>query len=104
MLRKLIPNITRIVVSDKSSLFSKGLIAKDLNLISIDKLQEPLRVMVKIRLQHKGVEAELSPYGDNRAEIIFDDHQLSVTPGQSVVFYDGDTVIGGGFIEQSKPD
>jgi len=91
----------RIVVSDRESLLSKGLIAGNLNLISIDKLDKPHKAKVKIRFQHEGAEATVSPYGNHRVKIVFDEPQMSVTPGQSAVFYIGDTVLGGGIIEES---
>ena len=91
----------RIIVSDQSAIMSKGLIAKDINFISIDRLHKPVRADVKIRLQHRAAPATLSDTGDGRIEAIFDEPQLAVTPGQSAVFYDGDVVIGGGVIERS---
>lgn len=91
----------RIVVSDKQRLFSHGLIAGDINLIAVGQLDRPLRVKAKIRLQHKETAATLSPYSSNKVKVLFDAPQLSVTPGQSAVFYSGDTVVGGGVIEQA---
>jgi len=91
----------RIVVSDKEALFSKGLLVSGINLIAADRLEGPYRVKVKIRLQHQGAEAMVSPYGDDKAKIIFDEPQLSITPGQSAVFYLDDTVLGGGIIEEA---
>ena len=96
------PEKNRIVVSQRESLFSEGLIAGHLNLISTNTLENPLNVVVKIRLQHQGAEARLLPYADNKAEIVFNEPQLSVTPGQSAVFYVGDTVLGGGVIEEAR--
>jgi len=94
-------NNNRIVVGKKSSLFSKGLIAENINLLSIDEIKGPMEVSVKIRLQHTAAPAILSPNGEGKAEVIFKEPQLSITPGQSVVFYDGDIVLGGGVIERS---
>lgn len=91
----------RIIVSDQSEIMSRGLTAKDINLISVDNIEGPVRVDVKIRLQHKGAPAVLSDLGNGRAEVIFDEPQLAVTPGQSAVFYVGDVVLGGGVIERS---
>jgi len=91
----------RVVVSDRSSLFSKGLIAGGINLIASDKLEGPCRAKVKIRLQHQGAEAVISPCENKKVEIIFDEPQLSITPGQSAVFYADDTVLGGGIIEKA---
>ncbi len=91
----------RIIVSDQADIMSKGLVAKHINLVSVDRLNGdgPERVEVKIRVQHKAAPALLTDLGDGRAEVIFDEPQLAVTPGQSAVFYDGDVVLGGGVIE-----
>jgi tRNA-specific 2-thiouridylase len=91
----------RIIVSDQSEIMAKGLIAKDINLISVGNLDKPVRVEVKIRVQHKAAPALLSGLGSGRAEVIFDEPQLAITPGQSAVFYYGDIVLGGGVIEKS---
>ena len=91
----------RIVVTEKKNLFSKGLIATQLNLIAVDHLERTYEIKAKIRLQHKEVDATLSPLDNQRAEIRFHKPQLAVTPGQSVVFYSNDIVLGGGIIEQA---
>ncbi|MFC1839104.1 tRNA 2-thiouridine(34) synthase MnmA [Thermodesulfobacteriota bacterium] len=91
----------RIVVDKRPSLFSKGLTVVDINLISIDEIKEPLEVSVKIRLQHKATPAILTPAANGKAEVVFNEPQLAVTPGQSAVFYDGDIVLGGGIIERA---
>jgi len=92
------PEKNRIVVGHKEELFSKGLIAKKVNLVSIPEIRKPIRAMVKIRQQHKEAPATLYPEKD-AVKVIFDKPQMAVTPGQSAVFYDGDMVIGGGVIE-----
>lgn len=91
----------RIVVSDRKHLLSEGLIAADLNLIAVDQLEGAHRVKAKIRLQHKEADATLFPHENSKAKIIFDEPQMSVTPGQSAVFYSDDIVFGGGTIEQA---
>jgi tRNA-specific 2-thiouridylase len=91
----------RIVVSDRENLLSGGLIAADLNLIAVDQLERPHKVKVKIRLQHEEVEATLLPHENSTAKVVFDEPQMSVTPGQSAVFYEDDVVLGGGIIEHS---
>ena len=90
-----------VVVSDREALFSEGLIAGGLNLIAVDRLEGPLKVKVKIRLQHQGADAVIHPLENNSARIVFNEPQLSVTPGQSAVFYMNDTVLGGGIIERA---
>ena len=91
----------RIIVGNQSEVMAKGLIAKDTNLISITKLNNPVRVDVKIRVQHKAAPAVVTDLGEGKLKVIFDEPQLAVTPGQSAVFYDGDIVLGGGVIEKS---
>ena len=71
-----------------------------MNWISIDRLSEPMRVQVKIRNKHVAADATIVPAGDPfRAEVRFDRPQRAVTPGQGAVFYQGDLVVGGGWIE-----
>ena len=91
----------RIVVGDKKDLSSEGLIAKDINLIAVDKIERPYQAKVKIRLNSRAVGATVLPYKNGRLKVIFNKAQLSVTPGQHAVFYDKDTVIGGGVIQKA---
>ncbi len=91
----------RIVVSDKKGLLSEGLIAADINLIAVERLDRPYKVKAKIRLQHKETSATLFPHQSNKAKIVFNKPQMSVTPGQAAVFYSDDMVLGGGLIEQA---
>lgn len=91
----------RIVVTERENLFSKGIITGNLNLIAVDRLDRSYDIKAKIRLQHKEVDATVSPLDDDKAQILFRDPQLAVTPGQSVVFYLEDIVFGGGIIEQA---
>ncbi len=91
----------RIVVGGRKSLYSEGLIAKNLNLIFIKILDQPYKVKAKIRLKHREIDATIFPQKNNKARILFNEPQMSVTPGQSVVLYSDDTVFGGGIIEQA---
>lgn len=90
----------RIVVSDRDSLLSEGLIATDLNLMAIEKLDRSHRIETKIRLQHQGVASTIFPHGNHKAKILFDEPQMAISPGQSAVFYSDDYVFGGGVIER----
>jgi tRNA-specific 2-thiouridylase len=94
-------NKNQIIVSHKEKLFSKSLIASNLNLISIEKLNKPYDVQAKIRLNHKAAQAIVLPHQRMKAKVIFNEPQLAITPGQSVVFYLNDTVLGGGIIEKT---
>lgn len=90
-----------IVVGTKEDTKSYGLIAGELNFISSDFPKRPVVLKVKIRYNHKETEAKFSPLNDKKVKIIFKEPQFAVTPGQSVVFYDRDTVLGGGIIEKN---
>ena len=87
----------RIVVSHQEHR-SKGLVATDLNLIAVDRIEHPLEVKVKIRLRHKETDATVYPPDGEQFRILFKRPQMSVTPGQSAVIYEDDTVLGGGII------
>jgi tRNA-specific 2-thiouridylase len=93
------PKDNTVVLGDETEVFSKGLTASDVNIISINELKEELRVKAKIRYSAKESEAVIRPLGNGRIEVLFDEPQRAVTPGQSVVFYDGDIVVGGGVID-----
>jgi tRNA-specific 2-thiouridylase len=88
----------KVVVGDDSEGFRKSLVAEDINLISIDKLEEKMRVNAKIRYTSKESPAYISPLKDGRILVEFETPQRAITPGQAVVFYDGEIVVGGGTI------
>jgi tRNA-uridine 2-sulfurtransferase len=97
------PAEQQVVVGPKASLEQTRLTASDVNWI-VEKPAGPLRVTAQIRHRHQAAPAsvraiEPSPAGGERAEVVFDTAQLAITPGQAVVFYDGDEVVGGGWIE-----
>jgi tRNA-specific 2-thiouridylase len=68
------------------------------NLIAVDELREPMRVTVKIRHRHEAAPAMLERVAGDELLVTFDQAQRAVTPGQAAVFYDGEVVIGGGWI------
>lgn len=83
---------------NNSGLFSNQLIAKDINLISIDKILTPLRVKAKIRYNQEEQDATVTQIDNDTIRIFFDTPQRAITLGQAVVLYDGDIVLGGGTI------
>jgi tRNA-specific 2-thiouridylase len=92
------PATHRVTVGADEELATLTLRARDLNWISITNLTAPMRVQAKIRHRHEPAWATLEPYGADEIVATFDEAQRAVTPGQSAVFYDGDEVVGGGWI------
>jgi tRNA-specific 2-thiouridylase len=92
------PADRQVVVGPKSSLEQTRLTASRVNWI-VNEPEGPLRVAAQIRHRHQAAPATLRALGDAHAEVVFDMPQLAISPGQAVVFYDGDTVVGGGWID-----
>jgi tRNA-uridine 2-sulfurtransferase len=95
---KIDPANRRVTVGANAELATRTLRARRLNWISIAQLTEPMRVKAKIRHRHEPAWATLQPAGADEAVATFDEAQRAVTPGQAAVFYDGDEVVGGGWI------
>jgi tRNA-specific 2-thiouridylase len=91
-----------IRVGPRSALARGALTAAGVNWISVDPPVAWTRVAAQIRHRHPPASAQVRALPDARAEVMFDEAQYAVTPGQAVVFYDGDVVVGGGWIEQSR--
>ncbi len=88
-----------VIVGEEDELFDKEFVVEDVNYISIVELVKPLRVKVKIRYSAKPAEGEIIPMQSGRVKVRLDVPQRAITPGQSAVFYSGDTVVGGGVIK-----
>ncbi len=87
-----------VVVGNQDELYSRTLRARRVNLIAVEDLREPMRVAVKIRHRHEPAPATLEKSGADELLVTFDQPQRAITPGQAAVFYDGDVVVGGGWI------
>jgi tRNA-specific 2-thiouridylase len=87
-----------VVLGDSEDLYSRTLIAKDINLIPAVRLDAPVRVQAKIRYRQPAQPAVLRQLDNDTFLAEFDTPQRAVTKGQAAVFYDGDLVIGGGTI------
>ncbi|MGP8269410.1 MAG: tRNA 2-thiouridine(34) synthase MnmA [Terracidiphilus sp.] len=92
------PASHRVTVGADEELATHSLRARRLNWISIPELTAPMRVRAKIRHRHEPAWATLEPAGSDEVMATFDEPQRAITPGQSAVFYDGDEVVGGGWI------
>lgn len=98
------PETQTIIVGRRDSLYSKELIASNLSWISGEPPEYPTRLNARIRYRHPEAAATISPVDDDTIKVMFDEPQMAITPGQSVVFYEGDRVIGGGQIVKPGKD
>jgi tRNA-specific 2-thiouridylase len=96
------PAANRVVVGDESDLYRSSLWASRLNFPSGHAPTAPLEVTAKIRYKASEAPASLLP-GDGWAEVRFQEPQRAVTPGQAVVFYQGQELVAGGIIETEPP-
>ena len=87
-----------VTVGDNTALFSTSLLANDLNFSPFDALTAPLRCKAKARSRMTEQPATVYPEADGTCRVVFDEPQRALTTGQAIVFYDGDTVLGGGTI------
>ena len=92
-----------VYVGDEDKLLSAGLVAEDINFVSTNPPTETIPVKVKIRYNHSDVDAEMTTLPGGKVKVDFKAPQRSVTPGQSVVFYQDDIVLGGGIIKAPIP-
>ena len=88
----------RVVVGDDSALDRDEFVADRCNWHPFDKLTEPIGVMVKIRYNHPGTPATVTPTGNGSVKVKLHSAQRAITPGQAAVFYQDDLVVGGGWI------
>jgi tRNA-specific 2-thiouridylase len=92
------PASHRVTVGADAELATHTVRARQLNWVSIAELTGPMRVKAKIRHRHEPAWATLEPAGADEVIATFDEPQRAVTPGQAAVFYNGDEVVGGGWI------
>ena len=88
-----------VTVGPREALERDTLTASRVNWMSGDTPASPIRAAARIRYRHREAPATIAPLGDGRASVTFDAPQSAITPGQAVVFYDGDVVLGGGWID-----
>ena len=93
------PGKNAIIVGNKEEVYRDELTASGLNWIAVEELKQATRVKAKIRYLHKEAEAMVTPLDGDKVHVKFEEPQLAITPGQAVVFYDDDIVVGEGTIE-----
>lgn len=96
------PETNEVVIGTHEDSLSNYVRANQLNFMSIEDLEGELRVWAKIRYNHKGAWCTIKKTGDDEVLCTFEEQQRAITPGQAVVFYDGDYVLGGGTIIGDK--
>ncbi len=89
-----------IVVGEEADVYGERFIVDKVNWISSEVPSETFCANVKIRYNHSGSEAMIYPRGEDKVEVVFKSPQKAITPGQAAVFYDGDKVLGGGWIRE----
>jgi len=94
------PENNRLIVGPEESLYSKGLIAKEVNWVA-ERPGGRVEAEVKLRYRSRPVAATVEPLNDRRIKVIFKQPQRAVTPGQAVVLYCGERVLGGGVIAEA---
>ncbi len=92
------PESGTVVVGEEEELLSTRLVAREVNWLSVAEPASDIRGRVRIRYRHTEATATVHPLPAGRAEVTFDAPQRAITPGQAAVFYDGDEVLGGGWI------
>ena len=97
------PDANAVVIGENHDLFASRFAVKQVNLIAVERLREPLRCRVKIRYRHAAAPATVLPTAQpDEVLVALDEAQRAVTPGQSAVFYNEDVLIGGGVIERTE--
>jgi len=91
----------KVIVGVKKDVLKKGLIARDLNWIAVEGIDKPMRVKAKIRYNSKKADATVTAQAGGTVRVDFDVPQEAPTRGQAVVFYNGEIVVGGGWIQEA---
>ncbi len=95
------PEKNEVIVGEEKELYQKEILVTDINLLLVNKIEEPINVEVKTRYSSKVAKAQIMQNG-NEIKVIFEEPQRAITPGQSAVFYIDDIVLGGGKINGTK--
>ncbi len=92
------PETNEVVIGENEDIFSTTLRANRVNFMSVPGIEGEVRAVAKIRYNHRGDDCTIRMIDEDTVEVVFDKPQRAATPGQAVVFYDGEYVMGGGTI------
>jgi tRNA-specific 2-thiouridylase len=93
------PVTQRVTVGRGAELLRRDMRVREVNWVSMARPDAPVRAEVKIRNRHAAAPATITPRDEDAVEVVFDEPQRAITPGQAAVFYRGEVVLGGGWIE-----
>ena len=96
----IIPETNEVVIGENADTFSKELIADKTNFMSVERPEDGMQVIGKIRYAHKGAPCRIYMLDDDRVRVVFDEPVRAATKGQAVVFYEDDHIVGGGTIKE----
>lgn len=96
---KIIPETNTVVIGKEDELLEQRMRVRGVNLVKYEALPDEIPAVTKIRYKDTGSESMLHPLGDGLVDVTFADAVRAITPGQSAVFYEGDDVLGGGWIK-----
>lgn len=94
------PDRNAVVVGTREQTYGRELIASNLNWITTARPEQPFKLKARVRYRHPEAEATVNPLDGDRVYVKFIEPQMAITPGQAIVFYDGDIVVGGGIISR----
>lgn len=96
------PQRNAVIIGPQEALFSSELTSEDNNFVLIEKLEEPMEAQAQIRYNAQPVPATITPMEDGKVHVLFETPQRAVTPGQAVVYYQDDYLVGGGTISSQN--
>lgn len=88
----------KVILCENNALFSRELYATDINLISVERIENPIKIKARVRYNQAEQYATAEQVDENTLRVVFDEPQRAISRGQAVVLYDGDYVVGGGTI------
>jgi len=91
----------KVIVGEKKDVYAKGLIAAEAHFLARSAVKKSARVRAKIRYNHPGAAARVAVFDKNKVRVVFGEPQAAITPGQFVVFYKDDVVLGAAKILES---